>query len=449
MRLQVARASLLVMLSAALGSAAHAASDVLKIVAGDGQRVVAVNNGGTVSALIAPLQVQLTDATGRPRAGQTLTFACTLQGPNPSCTFAQGLNVNLTTAKTGVDGRATVNGLQGGRGSLLALGAGNLTVDVVVGNANQVTFRMLVTAPGAASPFPGMAPTPAPTPPPAQAQAGSKNLFRIVSGDNQSVARAGYEILGGWALFAPLVVQVTDSAGKPLSGQSVKFACVPIPQSQMVCQVNRSGPALDTMVTTDGNGMATLNVGPGPGGPWAFYGSGDMPIQVTGANLETIYKTNNLVFRLKVLDRGPEPAPVGGGRVLKVVSGDKQLVARDTLDPGYVTAYFDPLVVQLTDAAGKPLPDRTIAFTCGPGRDPRLKCIVNKFGDEKVLLTTGSDGKATLMREVQTRQHTNYSVYVASAGLRAGDSGADIRGKVPIVVTADHVNPVTFDLTLK
>jgi hypothetical protein len=189
----------------------------LVLVSGNGQT-------GTVGqSLGGPFNVQVTDANGNPISGATVTFAAT----------AGGGSLSATTATTNGWGLASTT---------LTLGpnAGTNTVTATSGTlaGSPVTFSATATAapaaPGApASPGAPGAPAPAVT------------TLSLVSGSGQTGT-------AGQALANPLVVEVTNSSGSPVSGVTVTFA------------VTAGGGSLSaTTVSTNSSGLAstTLTLG--------------------------------------------------------------------------------------------------------------------------------------------------------------------------------------------
>jgi hypothetical protein len=211
----------------------------------------------------------------------------------------------------------------------------------------------------------------------------ASNVLKIVSGDKQSAQRTGTELPGGVATFGPLTVQVTDPAGKPLSGVRVSFICKQ--PAAMACQFTPAGGGGVTL-TTDAAGNATLNQMGGKSAR-AYYASGKMPIVVSGDN------TNQVTFDLTVLDAPPPPAPIAGA-TMTVVSGNGQKVPRTNTASGIAIAAFGPLQVAVKDSAGKPLPGVQITWSCAA--PAQMACQTEPSGARPTLTTTDANGVATL-----------------------------------------------------
>lgn len=167
-----------------------AANDSIRIVTPTTIAVNAGNNQTTIvsSAVATNPSVRVTDATGTPVAGVTVTFAVasgggTMTGP---------------TAVTDSTGTATLGSWTLGSGA----GSNTITATAAGLSGSPVVF----TATGVAH-------------------------FSIVSGNNQSVAQNSAGPNGDPALktayFAPMSVVLRNSSGQPVSGASVTFALLP------------------------------------------------------------------------------------------------------------------------------------------------------------------------------------------------------------------------------
>jgi hypothetical protein len=80
----------------------------------------------------------------------------------------------------------------------------------------------------------------------------------LIAGNFQSVSRTGTDLPGGKANFAPLQVKVVTASGEPAVGVKVTFSVNSKP-SEMVVQMDPAGGS-SAVVTTDANGIATLNL---------------------------------------------------------------------------------------------------------------------------------------------------------------------------------------------
>jgi hypothetical protein len=183
---------------------------------------------GTPTAVFAPLSVTLTDNIGNPLAGKQINWSV---GNRPiAMTVALAPGSGSATSTTDANGVATLNQMQGSS-AWVSHAAGAFNIVASSGSAS-VTFNLTV--------------------------GGSPSLSTtIVAGNNQSVARTGTQDPGGDANFAPLQVKVLNSNGTPASGVNVGFQVGSTP-SGMACDLNPDG-AKSTVVTTDANGIATLN----------------------------------------------------------------------------------------------------------------------------------------------------------------------------------------------
>ena len=176
----------------------------LSKISGDGQQ------GSVGQPLANPFVVEVQDQNGNPLAGTAVTFAVT----------AGGGTLRATTPTTDANGQAQTT---------LTLGdtPGTNTVEVTVeGVSETVTFNAEASLP-----------PPTPTAP------------SIISGGDQ-------EGLTGETAMDPLVVEVIDQYGNPISDVTVTFTVT-----------GGDGMLNDTVVTTDANGRAetTLTLGNVPG----------------------------------------------------------------------------------------------------------------------------------------------------------------------------------------
>jgi hypothetical protein len=80
----------------------------------------------------------------------------------------------------------------------------------------------------------------------------------LVAGNFQSVSRTGTDLPGGKANFAPLQIKVVTASGEPAAGVKVTFSVASKP-GEMVVELDSAGGS-STVVTTDANGIATLNL---------------------------------------------------------------------------------------------------------------------------------------------------------------------------------------------
>jgi Bacterial Ig-like domain (group 1) len=196
------------------GQAAPSAPDASTTAVGAPSSVAVVSGSGqsaTVgSAFSSSLAALVKDAAGNPVSGVTVTFAAPASGA--SGTFASGSAT--TTATTGSDGQATASAFSANSV------AGSYSVSASVSGASPVSF--------------GLTNTP-----------GTSSSVAVVSGSGQSATVGG-------AFSSPLVALVTDAAGNPVSGVSVRFAAPSSGASGTF--VNGSAT---TTATTGSDGQAT------------------------------------------------------------------------------------------------------------------------------------------------------------------------------------------------
>src|SRR5262249_24902457 len=128
----------------------------------------------------------------------------------------------------------------------------------------------------------------------------------------------------GMPFGAPLVVQVTDAYGVPIPGVSVTFAA---PDS------GASAYGFASAVITDANGQASVSALAND-----TVGSYHVTASVAGAATSAVFSLTN-----------------GPAVPLSIVSGNYQATP--------INAVFGaPLVVQVTDISGNPLPGVSVSF---------------------------------------------------------------------------------------
>jgi hypothetical protein len=247
---------------------------VLRVVSGSGQTA---NPGDT---LPLPLVVQALDSSGNPVSGATITF----RAPN-------GGRVSSTTVTTNAQGDAQVTGT-------LGTATGTQTFTATTGSA---TATFSETASGVTT--------------------GQKIV--IVSGNNQTGE-------AGSALAAPLVVEVTNNGGGPLSGVTVTWAAA-------AAQASVSA----STIVTNAMGLAQVTATLGqPIGSQSFTAACAM---CTGSPATFT-----------------EKATAGPASQLVIVSGDGQSgLAGATLT--------NSLVVEVEDRVGNPVSGTTVTFAVGTG----------------------------------------------------------------------------------
>jgi hypothetical protein len=204
------------------------------------------------------------------------------------------------------------------------------------------------------------------------------NALKIESGDKQAVPRTGTGIPGGAATFAPLIVQVIGSAGKPLIGARVTWICGSGKPATMICQLDPGGAGAQ-ISTTDVSGYAILNRMGGKSAS-AHGASGKMPVVASTDN------ANPVTFDLTVLD--PPPPPPAPGLTMTIISGNGQRQVYQL-----ITAAFAPLQVAVKDT-GKPLAGVQVAWSCVAPAN--ASCKLEPSGASTTSTTTDANGVSTL-----------------------------------------------------
>jgi hypothetical protein len=377
----------------------------MTLVSGNGQVVPrTIRASGAPAASFAPLTVSVTDANGRPLPDVQVAWTCA-KPENVACQ-SEPSGASPTLTRTDANGNATLNKM-GGSSVVVYYGDTAFRMTASYGTAST-TFDLTA---GGATPI--------------------SAIVRIVSGDGQSVARTGERVPGGQAHFAPLVVELVDSTGRPLGGQRVVFSC---PQTRMACQLNPAG-GNSALLTTGADGRAVLN-GMGGNSVSAYYASGAMPITVSADNAAPV------TFNLTVLDPPPPPAPVAGAR-MTLVSGNGQVVPRTIRASGAPAANFAPLTVSVTDANGRPLPDVQVAWTCA--KPENVACQSEPSGASPTITRTDANGNATLNKmggssvvvyygDTAFRMTASYGTASTTFDLTAG-------ARAPLVAGARMRNP--------
>ena len=214
----------------------------------------------------------------------------------------------------------------------------------------------------------------------------------------------------GDALPQPLVAAVTDGAGRPVEGATVVFALTdPAPGASL---------SPDT-TTTDQGGMATAQVvlGTRPGtqaGEVRALGTQGQPTASAPFSLNAIPENANGITAIGGMDQS---GPVG-------------------------TTLANPLVVQVADAFGNPIPGVDVAWTIDGGGSV-----------SSATTTTGADGQTSVTRTLGTTAVTQRTlasvdglagspvtfVHTATAGAASG---------LTIVSGDDQTGPVSTELPI-
>ena len=257
------------------GDATH-----ISIVGGNNQ------SGRVGEPLQDPLVVAVTDSRGRPVNGASVAFEFTSAGPEASIVPA--------TATTDTKGEATAQ---------LVLGT---TIGPQTGQASVVTQGSQV---------PSISFT-------VMAVPKSANGIAAVSGDDQTGA-------AGSQLRQPLVVQVTDGFGNPISGVRIDWTA------------EGGGSVSDGSNTTDETGRASVERTLGP-----------------AAGRQTTLATSEGLAGSPVTFA--HTATAGSASSLSIVSGDNQTATAGSKLPA-------DLVVRLVDGEGNGVPGTAVAWVVGIG----------------------------------------------------------------------------------
>jgi hypothetical protein len=322
----------------------------LTILSGDNQtvpRVTTTADQGTPMAFFTPLSVHLTDSSGAPLSGQQITWS--------SSAPEAGMAVQIDPSDTGPvvvttdsNGVATLDGMAGSSAQVY-FESGDFTVVASYGTVSA-TFNLHA---GDVAP-PALNGT-------------------IVSGNNQSVPRAGTEVDGGVAHFGPVQVKVQDAGGNPATGIQVGF-WDNAPENMQVDFDD------GTNVLTDSGGIATSPTFQ------SYYQDGSFSITAQ------IFNGTPVTFTETVAPS--PPPPITPNASLTILSGDNQtaplvtVVGIDTIQ----LAFFTPLSVHLTDSSGASLSGQQITWSSSAPDNVQI----DPSGTEPVIVTTDSTGVATL-----------------------------------------------------
>jgi PKD repeat protein len=252
----------------------------IKIAAGNNQ------SGRVGEALTDPLVAEVTDSRGRPVQGVSVAFAFTSGAP--------GAEIDPSTATTDDKGEAIA---QVTLGTTIGPQTGEASIVTDGGTAPSTSFTLMAV--------------------PRDAKG-----IAVASGDDQSGA-------AGSKLRQPLVVQVTDPFGNPISG-------VPIDWS-----AGGGGSVSDASNTTDENGLASVERTLGPA-------AGQQTTQASSQGLAG----SPVTFT--------HTATAGNASSLTIVSGNNQTAKVGTKLPA-------DLVVQLLDGEGNGVPNTAVTWVVGTG----------------------------------------------------------------------------------
>lgn len=421
--------------AAALASPAFAQDgrNVLKIVYGDDQALPRDQEGLVEGeAVFEPLIVELTDASGAPLAGRAIVFTCQPVPAEMACSIVANKG-DTETRLTGGDGRAMLESY--GKSVHAYYGTGRLTVTAVADYADPQVFDLVVL------------PDP-PLPPP---KAGAR-LSRV-SGAFQTEPLAAH----GKAHFAPLRARLVGADGAPLANETVIWSC-PTPRNTCAPDLSTTNWTTRTdgdglvwiqiVAYEEGPLSATASYGGSQAVFPLMVGTPDPRLRVLdtasyadlyldlktrfgddGFALQRHWLTDGLnecrrssaTFSIRdYIERYPDlkqrfaadcpgalehwfkfgeaegrsPAPLPPP-VVTVVSGDAQTAAREPGPSRPYRAYFAPLAVSVTDAAGKPMAGMEVAWRCG---SPRIACQMEYGGRVPTITRTDASGRAVLDR---------------------------------------------------
>jgi uncharacterized protein (TIGR03437 family) len=132
----------------------------------------------------------------------------------------------------------------------------------------------------------------------------------------------------------PLIVRVLDAAGLPLAGLPITFAA-----SDSTVMLSGSS------TTTNNEGYAQTHV--------------TVPSTLTSGTIPVVATVNGtLTAQLAVIvGSGSTPGTPGGSGALRIIQGQGQVLGEN-----YGTNTQEPLIVQVRDAAGAPLPNADVKF---------------------------------------------------------------------------------------
>lgn len=165
----------------------------------------------------------------------------------------------------------------------------------------------------------------------------------------------------------PIVVRALDQNGRPVSGATVNFT------------TNASGASLNpASPTTGADGYAvTYLTAPSTSGP----------VIVTGAS-----GTQSVAFNINV-----GTSTTGGGQSgsMVIVAGQGQIVFENN-NTG-IQGFGSPLIVQVNDTNGRPLPGAAVTFTITSGQGTILgSASSNSTAPNTIVVNTDSNGQASV-----------------------------------------------------
>jgi uncharacterized protein (TIGR03437 family) len=176
--------------------------------------------------------------------------------------------------------------------------------------------------------------------------------------DNQTVAPL--------ATTLPLIVRALDSLGRPVSGATVAWTTA---QAGAVIQ--------SSSAATNGEGYALATVqAPSTAGTFTVNAT------IAGSLVAT--------FTINVAGGAVGPGPTGG---IRIVSGNGQVVREFMVTP-------EPMVVEVRDTAGNPVPAATVEFTISQGQGtltPGPIGSASAGGGGSLTMLTDANGQASAL----------------------------------------------------
>src|SRR5580692_11735690 len=95
--------------------------------------------------------------------------------------------------------------------------------------------------------------------------------------------------------------------------------------------------------------------------------------------MKNVLRTSLIIACAAIGVAAATPAFAQNANVVKIVSGNNQMVERSGNAVPGGTAVFGPLTVAVTDKTGKPVPGVAVGFVCAPS-SPQLACQLNPGG---------------------------------------------------------------------
>jgi adhesin/invasin len=202
----------------------------------------------------------------------------------------------------------------------------------------------------------------------------------------------------------PLVVVVTDASGNPIPN-------VPI---QWTVTGGGSVSATETLTGSDGRASVTRTLGPTAG------------LQSTEASSPVSLAGSPVVFT--------HTATAGGASGVVIVSGDNQSAQAGT-------ALANPLVVQVLDAQGNPIPNRAVTWVVAEGAVNPETSTTDAQGHASTIWTVGSTPGAKTANAVVSGVGTATFNAIATAGsVSAANSSVSAS---PVTVSAGATSTIT------